>query len=78
MISNNINKKCKNKCQINISSIRGGNLVGEHSVLFLGENETIEITHSAYSRNIFIEGTLHAANFIITKKNGLYDMSSLV
>ncbi len=77
MLSNNINKKCKNKHKINISSIRGGNLVGEHSVLFLGKNETIEITHSAYSRDIFIEGALHAAKFIITKKNGLYGMNDL-
>ena len=78
MISNNINKKCKNKYKIGISSIRGGNLVGEHSVLFLGKNETIEITHTSYSRDIYIEGALHAANFIITKKNGLYDMNDLM
>lgn len=64
--------------EIGFSSIRGGNLVGEHSVLFLGENESIEITHTAYSRNIYVEGALNAAEFIITKKNGLYDMSDLL
>lgn len=72
MLANSINKKC------GISSIRGGGLVGEHSVLFLGENETIEITHTAYSRNIYVEGALDAARFIITKKNGLFSMEDLV
>ena len=72
MLANSINKKCS------ISSIRGGGLVGEHSVLFLGENETIEITHTAYSRNIYVEGALDAARFIITKKNGLFSMEDLV
>lgn len=72
MLANSINKKCS------ISSIRGGGLVGEHSVLFLGENETIEITHTAYSRNIYVEGALDAARFIITKKNGLFSMEDMV
>ena len=72
MLANSINKKCS------ISSIRGGGLVGEHSVLFLGENETIEITLTAYSRNIYVEGALDAARFIITKKNGLFSMEDLV
>lgn len=64
--------------EIGFSSIRGGNLVGEHTVLFLGENETIELTHTANSRNIYIEGALAAAKFIITKKNGMYSMDNLV
>lgn len=68
----------KNYNEIGFSSIRGGNLVGEHTILFLGENETIELTHTANSRNIYIEGALAAAKFIITKKNGLYSMNDLV
>ena len=72
--SNNI----KSYNEIGFSSIRGGNLVGEHTVLFLGENETIELTHSASSRNIYIVGALAAAKFIITKKNGIYSMNDLV
>ncbi len=64
--------------EIGISCVRGGGLVGEHTVLFLGENETIEITHTSYSRNIYVEGALDAAKFIITKKNGLYSMEDLV
>lgn len=77
MLANNINEECKNKYNIGISSVRGGNLVGEHSVLFLGKNESIEITHTAYSRDIFIEGALQAINFILTKKNGIYGMQDL-
>lgn len=77
--SNPLNtNNCRVKNEIGFSSIRGGGLVGEHSVLFLGENESIEITHTAYSRNIYIEGALDAARFIITKKNGLYTMEDLV
>lgn len=77
MLSNNINKECENKYNIAISPIRGGNLIGEHTVLFLGKNESLEITHTAYSRDIFIEGTLQAIQFIITQKNGLYGMEYL-
>lgn len=74
----NDDKKISSYGEIGFSSIRGGNLVGEHTVLFLGANESIEITHTSYSRNIYIEGALNAAEFIITKKNGLYDMHSLL
>lgn len=77
MLANNIKSNCKNKYSINFSSIRGGNLIGEHTILFLGENESIEITHTAYSRNIYIEGALQAVKFIMSKKNGLYDMQDL-
>ena len=72
--SNNI----RSKNEIGFSSIRGGGLVGEHSVLFLGENESIEITHTAHSRDIYVEGALAAAKFIINKKNGLYSMADLI
>lgn len=74
----NNNKRMNNSNEIGFSSIRGGNLIGEHSVLFFGENETIEITHTAYSRNIYIIGALNAAEFVITKKNGIYDMNDLL
>ncbi len=94
MIANNINKACnnkykyvfcrsysrqeKNKNEIGFASIRGGNLIGEHSVFFFGENETIELKHTAYSRNIYVQGSLRAAKFIIQKKNGLYSMDDLI
>lgn len=64
--------------EIGFSSIRGGNLVGEHSVLFLGENESIEIKHTAYSRDVYAEGAIRAARFIIEQKSGLYNMEDLL
>ena len=51
----------RSKNEIGFSSIRGGNIVGEHSVKFFGENETLEITHTAYSRQVFAEGAIKAA-----------------
>ena len=77
MLANNINEECENKYNIGICSVRGGSLIGEHSVLFLGKNESIEITHTAYSRDIFIEGALQAINFILTKRDGIYGMQDL-
>lgn len=64
--------KKREKKEIGFSSIRGGNIVGEHSVLFFRDNETIEIKHTAYSRNIYAEGALKAAMFIIKKEAGYY------
>ena len=68
----------RNKNEIGISSIRGGNIVGEHSVKFFGESETFEITHTSYSRNVFAEGAIRAVEFIVGKENGLYDMDDLM
>ena len=75
---NNSNIHSKSYNEISFSSIRGGSLVGEHTVLFIGENESYELTHTAYSRKIYVEGALKAAEFIITKKNGLYSMEDLL
>lgn len=68
----------RDRNEIGFSSIRGGNIVGEHTVQFFGENETLEITHKSYSRQVFAEGALKAARFIITQPKGLYDMKNLV
>ena len=68
----------RNKNEIGFSSIRGGNIVGEHSVQFFGENETLEITHKAYSRQVFAEGAIKAAEFIVKQPAGLYNMKDLV
>ena len=68
----------RNKNEIGFSSIRGGNIVGEHTVAFFGENETLEIKHTSYSRQVFVEGAIKSAKFIITKENGLYDMNDLM
>ena len=69
-------KRAKN--EIGMTSIRGGNIVGEHTVKFFGDSETFEITHTSYSRNVFAEGAIKAAEFIVGKKNGFYNMDELV
>lgn len=68
----------RGKKEIGMTSIRGGNIVGEHTVKFFGEFETFEITHTSYSRNVFAEGAIKAAEFIVKKPNGLYNMDDLV
>ena len=70
--------KKREKHEIGFSSIRGGNIVGEHTVKFLGAYETFEITHTSYSRTVFADGALKAANFLVSKPAGFYDMNDLV
>ena len=64
--------------EIGIHSIRGGTEVGKHTVMFLGENESFEITHTVTSRSIFAEGSLKAARFLVGKSAGLYNMKDLI
>lgn len=64
--------------EIGIHSIRGGTEVGKHTVMFLGQNESFEITHTVTSRSIFAEGALKAARFLMKQKNGLYNMKDLI
>ena len=64
--------------EVGISSLRGGSIVGEHSVLFAGQNEILEIKHEAFSREIFAIGAIKAALFLSTKKSGLYNMKDLI
>ena len=65
--------------EIGISSIRGGTIVGEHSVIFAGLDEVIELKHSAASRDVFAAGAIRAAKFIVTvEKPGLYNMSDML
>jgi 4-hydroxy-tetrahydrodipicolinate reductase len=59
---------------IGFSSIRGGDAVGDHTVMFLGAGERIEITHRASSRATYAQGALQAARFVTGRKTGLYDM----
>ena len=75
---NRHNKKEKrDKNEIGMNSIRGGNIVGEHVVQFFGEFETFEIKHTSYSRNVFAEGAIKAAEFIVNKPCGLYNMEDM-
>jgi 4-hydroxy-tetrahydrodipicolinate reductase len=59
---------------IGFSSVRGGDIVGDHSVLFLGEGERIEITHKSSSRTTYAQGALRAAHYLQSKNSGLFDM----
>lgn len=68
----------RSKDEIGMTSIRGGNIVGEHQVMFFGESESFEIKHTSYSRDVFAEGAIKAAEFIIKKPNGMYNMDDLV
>ncbi|MDE5830686.1 MAG: 4-hydroxy-tetrahydrodipicolinate reductase [Clostridia bacterium] len=63
--------------EIGLTSIRGGNIVGEHTVQFFGPNDTFEIKHTSYSRSVFAEGAVKAARFIVDKPNGLYSMNDM-
>lgn len=72
-------KKVKrDKSEIGIHSLRGGTEVGKHSVFFFGENESLEISHTVTSRAVFANGALKAAEFIIGKPAGLYNMNDLI
>ncbi len=64
--------------EIGIHAVRGGSIVGEHDVIFAGANEIITLSHTATSRELFADGALKAADFMIGKDNGLYSMSDLI
>ena len=68
----------KRQQEIGVHAIRGGSVAGEHTVLYLGDNETLEIKHTANNRHIFVNGALHASKWLIQQKAGLYDMQDMV
>lgn len=68
----------KRQHEIGIHSLRGGTVAGEHTVYFFGDNETLEIKHSANSRQIFVNGALKAAKFVVNQKAGLYSMEDMM
>ena len=67
----------RDKKEIGIHSIRGGNEVGKHQVIFFNDNESFEITHNVNSRAVFANGAVKAAQFIAHKDNGFYDMNDI-
>ncbi len=71
-------RKARDSSEIGIHSVRGGTIVGEHEVIFAGNNEVISLTHTASSREIFACGALRAAKYLATKAAGLYNMSDLI
>ncbi len=64
--------------QIGVQTIRGGDIVGEHTVLFAGIGERIELTHRASSRDTFAKGAVRAAKWIVGKEPGIYDMHDVL
>ena len=70
-------KQKREKTEIGIHSIRGGNEYGKHQVIFFGENESLEITHNVLSRAVFASGAIKAAFFIESKDSGMYSMDNI-
>lgn len=64
--------------EIGISAVRGGTIVGDHDVIFAGQDEVITFSHSAYSRAVFAKGAVEAAKYCAGKAAGAYDMSNVV
>jgi 4-hydroxy-tetrahydrodipicolinate reductase len=64
--------------EIGVASIRAGDIVGEHTVVFAGPGERLEFTHRAHSRRVFAEGALAAARFLARAKPGMYDMMDVL
>ncbi|TXD16095.1 4-hydroxy-tetrahydrodipicolinate reductase [Extensimonas vulgaris] len=63
---------------IGFATIRGGDIVGDHTVLFAGTGERIEITHKSSSRATYAQGSLRAARFVLTRERGLFDMADVL
>jgi 4-hydroxy-tetrahydrodipicolinate reductase len=68
----------REKSEIGIHSVRGGDVVGDHTVIFAGQGERLELTHRASSRETFARGALRAARWVIGKPAGLYDMRDVL
>lgn len=64
--------------EIGVHAVRGGTIAGEHTVIFAGENEVLEVTHRADSRQVFAVGAIRAARFIVDKGPGIYDMNRVL
>jgi 4-hydroxy-tetrahydrodipicolinate reductase len=63
---------------IGFATVRGGDIIGDHTVLFAGDGERIEISHKSSSRVSYAHGSLRAARFLADKKTGLFDMQDVL
>jgi 4-hydroxy-tetrahydrodipicolinate reductase len=68
----------RTKNEIGIHAIRGGDVVGDHTVIFANNGERVELTHKASSRDTFANGALRAAQWVVQRKPGLYDMQDVL
>lgn len=64
--------------EMGISAVRGGTIVGEHDVIFAGQDEVVTFSHTAYSRAVFGKGAIEAAKFLAGKGAGMYQMSDVI
>ena len=64
--------------EIGVHVIRGGDIVGDHKVMFSKNFETIELSHRAYDRSVFASGALRATRWVVGKKPGLYGMTDVL
>lgn len=64
--------------EVGIHAIRGGTIVGEHTTIFAGHDEVVEIKHTAQSKDIFAKGAIAAAKFLVNKKAGYYNMNNML
>jgi len=71
-------RQARGKKELGIHAVRGGTIVGEHSVIFAGKDEVVEITHSAASKEVFAVGAVKALAYVVTKPAGLYGMRDLM
>ncbi len=71
-------RKKRSKNEIGIHAIRGGTIVGEHDVVFAGNDEIIEIKHTAMSKEVFAVGAIRAAKFVAGKGAGMYSMQNMI
>lgn len=68
----------REKKEIGVSAIRGGTIVGEHDVMYCGEDEVLTLKHTAYSKKIFANGAITAARWLVGKPVGFYDMDDVL
>ena len=68
----------RSRNQIGLHALRGGSIVGEHNIIFAGQDEVIELSHSAGSRDVFAVGAINAARFVKNKPPGFYTMQELI
>jgi 4-hydroxy-tetrahydrodipicolinate reductase len=68
----------RTKAEIGIQTLRGGDIVGEHNVMFVTNGERLEFIHRAHNRDNFARGALRAAKWIVNQQKGLYDMQDVL
>jgi 4-hydroxy-tetrahydrodipicolinate reductase len=68
----------RSKGEVCVHAVRGGDIVGEHRVVFLGDGEFLELRHYATSRRCFAAGTLAAVRYAVLQQSGLYTMQDML